>query len=459
MAQSLISTSKAADNQIRLAVWGATPHVITGFGCVMKELLQNLYKLYPGVYDISQVAINYHGDYCEEFQITGGPQNGRHRQWPAAVRMASGQQNLYGQPKFLELLRGLNVDLDAVFLFEDPFWVGGTIPDFQPQAPFIELVRSELARKGMAHVPIVTYFPIDGIPKRSWIENIAKSDIPITYLRFGAEHCVRLVPALNGRVGIIPHGVNEQEFFPIPKNEARLFKRAMLGDKFADKFMFLNVNRNQLRKMLPAGLLAFREFKKQVPNSFVFMNMKPVDVGWNLIEVCASLGLEVNTDVVFPPDFNVNKGLSVEDLNKLFNCADVLFSTAVGGGWELSLSQAFATKTTVIAPANTSHIELCGNQEDKSQQRGILYKSGATLSEQVILPYDNEVIRPMPDVEDMIEKMLWAYNNPEACNMIKENAYRWTKAELSWTRNIVPRFHNAFSMAKQMKLERLKQVK
>jgi glycosyltransferase involved in cell wall biosynthesis len=223
--------------------------------------------------------------------------------------------------------------------------------------------------------------------------------------------------------------------------------------------MFLNVNRNQLRKMLPAGVLAFREFKKTVPDSFVFMNMKPVDVGWNLVEVCNSLGLEVNKDVVFPPDFNVNKGLSIEDLNKLFNAADVLFSTAIGGGWELSLSQAFATKTTVIAPANTSHVELCGDQEDRSKQRGVLFKSGSCLSQQVILPYDNEVLRPMPDVEDMIEKMLWVYNNPAECNIIKENAYRWTKDELAWSKCIVPRFHNAFTAAKKLKLERLKQSK
>jgi len=450
---SLISQKPV--NQIKMAIWGATPFVITGFGCVMKELLQNLYRLYPGVYDISQVAINYHGDHCDEFAITGGPQNGRFRQWPAAINLTNGTQNLYGQPKFLELLRGISTDLDVVFLYEDPFWVGGNIPNFNNPTPLIDLIKNELNIRGMGHVPIVSCFPIDGIPKPSWIQNIAKSDIPITWLNFGAAHCVKCVPSLNGRIGVIPLGVNDKEFFPIPKEDARFFKRCMLGDQFANKFMLLNVNRNQLRKMLPSGLLAFKEFKKLIPESFVFLNMKPQDVGWNLFEVCNALGLAVGSDVVFSSDFNVNKGLPIEDLNKLFNAADVLFSTAIGGGWELSLSQAFATKTTVLAPANTSHIELCGDQENLDKQRGVLFKSGSNLSQLVVLPFDNEVIRPMPDLDDMVLKLKWIYDNPEACTKIQENAYQWSKSELSWAKNIVPRFHNVFSQAKALKLARL----
>lgn len=443
-------------NNIKMAVWGATPYVITGFGCVMKEMLHGLYRQYPGIYDIYQVGINFTGDYCDEFLVTGGPQNGRYRQWPATVQLANGQRNLYGQPKFLELLRGLNVDLDVIFLAEDPFWIGGNIPGHPQQVPFVDLIRMELQKKGLGHVPLVCYFPIDGIPKKSWTDNIAKYDFPLTYLQFGLEHCTSLTPSLHGRLSAIPLGVNDREFYPIDKQEARLFKRAMFGDAFADKFMFLNVNRNQLRKMLPSCLLAFREFKKIVPDSFVFMNMQPIDVGWNLIEVCNSLGLHIGQDVLFPPDFNVNKGLSIEDLNKLFNSADVLFSTAIGGGWELALSQAFATKTTVLAPANTSHVELCGDQTDPSKRRGVLFNSGACLSQQVILPYDNEVLRPMPDVDDMVIKMKWIYDNPEECNKIKENAYIWTKEKLSWTKNIVPEFHKLFSIAKKIKLDRQK---
>lgn len=449
------SIKPATHKQLNMFIWGATPYVITGFGIVMKEILTNLYKSNPGLYNINQVAINYHGDFCDEFEITGGQNGGRFRQWPAVVQTPQGP-NLYGQPKALEVLRSLkNIDLDVVFLAEDPFWLGGPVPG--QNIAFIDAVRQTLASIGKEYVPIISYFPIDGIPKKSWVDNIAKSDMLITYLKFGAEECIKHTPALNGRINIIPLGVNDTEFFPIPKTDARTFKRVMFGDRFADKFMFLNVNRNQLRKLLPASMLAFKEFKKLVPNSFYYMNMKAVDVGWNLFEVCQSLDLKIGEDVIFPPDFNVNKGLTTEELNKVFNAADVLLTSAVGGGWELAITQAFATRTLVVAPDNTSHTELCGNQTDLSLQRGVLYRSGSNLSQKIVFPYDNEVIRPLPDLDHCVEQLKWAYENAEACEQIKDNAYKWTVEELSWKKNIVPAFHNLFLQAQQVKTLRMQQ--
>lgn len=452
--------SKQNKNKLNLLIWGASPYVITGFGIAMKELLSNLYRLYPGIYNISQVSINFHGDFCEESNITGNIGNGRYKQWPAATPMPGGAGvNLYGQPKFLEFIRNTKEDFDIIFLAEDPFWVGGGIPGVQNSPAFIDLIRQELNNKGMAHIPIVGYFPIDGIPKPVWAHNLGKLDIALTYLPFGAQACLELNPSLQGRLGVIPLGVNTSEFYPLPKDEVKTFKRAMFGDKVSDWFMFLNVNRNQLRKLVPSNLIAFKEFKKYVPNSFIYLNMKPIDVGWNLLEVCNSLGLVIGQDVFFPPDFNVQKGLSIEDLNRVFNCADILTSTAVGGGWELAVSQAFATKTAVLMPANTSHIELCGNQESDTERRGLLYKSGSCIAQQIMFPLDNEVLRPLPDIDDMVSKMVWLYNNQDFCTNMTTNAYNWALQNLSWTKHIAPQFHSIFLQAKQLKEHRIMQIK
>lgn len=443
-------------DKINMLVWGATPFVITGFGIVMKEILQGLYRQYPGVYNISQVAINYFGDFCEEQVITGGLQNGRFRQWPAAVHVSQNQMNPFGHQKFVDFIRSFEAeDIDLVWLFEDPFQVGGILPNTNPPTAFIDAVRNSLVSIGKRHVPIVTYFPIDGIPKKGWIDNIAKGEFPITYLNFGANSCKALNHSLDNRIRTIPHGVNTKEFFPVSQEEKRAFRRSMLGDSFADKFMILNVNRNQPRKLVPSNLLAFKEFQKQVPNSFIYLNMKPVDVGWNLIECCNAIGLEVGKDVLFPPNFNVQKGLSIQDLNLLFNSADVLTSTVTGGGWELAISQAFATRTSVLAPANTSHVELCGSQNDDSQRRGLLYKSGSRLAELLIFPHDNEVIRPLPDLDDLVNKLRFLYENPEFCRKMEDNAYNWALTELSWEKKVVPAFHSAFLEAKKLKQSRL----
>jgi len=451
-------TSSNSGEKIKILMWAATPFVITGFGCVVKELLENLFRQNPGVYEIHMVGINFHGDYADEFQITGGLQNGRFIQWPAAVHMQTGM-NLYGQPKLLDVLRSnANADYDAVFLFEDPFWIGGGIPGSTNPAPFVDQIKQVLQSIGRPHVPIVAYFPIDGIPKPQWIQNIAKVDVPITYLNFGAQHCVNACPSLNGRMHIIPHGVNTKEFFHIPKDESLMFKRAMFGERLANKYMVLNVNRNQLRKLLPSNLIAFKQFQQQVPDSFMYMNMRPVDVGWNLIECCNSLGLEIGKDVVFPPEFSVQKGLSIEDLNKVFNAADLLTTTAVGGGWELALSQAFATRTAVLAPANTSHVDLCGPQDDFTKMRGKLYRSGSNLTQYTIFPSDNEVIRPLPDLDDMVQQMLFLHSNPEFVKNMTDNAYNWVQENILWDKHVAPQFHEVFSFAKKVKKDRWAQM-
>lgn len=447
-----LQPKKSLTGPVRMAVWGASPFVITGFGEVMRQILTNLYGNYPGMYEIYQVGINFVQHDYDELAITGKPENGKYRQWSAfSPGPNADRSHIYGQRRFLELLRELlpKVDLDVIFIFEDPFILGGNVPGTKDPISMIDAIRLTLKQAGKEYIPIVSYYPIDGQPKASWLNNIAKTDFPITYLRFGKKTSEMMCPALNNRVSVIPHGADLTEFYPIPKEDARIFKRAMFGERFADRFMFLNVNRNQLRKLIPSGLIAFREFKKQVPESFVYLNMRAIDVGWNLPEVCNSLGLRVGEDVLFPRDFNVQKGLDLEDLNKVFNCADALLSTAIGGGWELSITQAFSTKTTVIAPANTSHVELCGPQ-DPGQARGILYASGSNLSQYAIFPHDNEVPRPMPDLEDLVKKMVWVYNNQDLCREVEERAYDWVQT-LNWSENIVPNFHEVFQAAAKKK--------
>ncbi len=459
--QTVTRTKQSKSDKIKILAWGASPQVITGFGVVMRKILCNLYRMYPGKYDVSMVGINHKGDFYDEFEITGGPENGRFRQWPA-MQVGSTTVHMYGHHKFLSLLDQLDLkEFDLIFLFEDPFWVGGIIPGTNPQAIYIDVIRSKMAAKGAAHVPIVAYFPIDGIPNPKWLTNISKIDIPITYLNFGKDACIEAAPQLKDRIFTIPHGVDTNEFFPISEMEKKTFKRAMFGDEFVDKFMFLNVNRNQIRKLIPSTLIAFKRFQELTNNAaFIYLNMKPVEsTGWNLFECCNSLGLTPGVDVMVPPQFEVSKGLPLNELNKAFSSADALVSTAVGGGWELAVTQAFATKTVVIAPNNTSHTELLGNQEDENERRGLLYKSGEKLSQQIIFTSDNSVVRPLPDLDDMVDKMLLIYNNKELRNKLQENAYTWAVNNISWEKDVVPKFDYFFTVAKRNKIARENKAK
>jgi len=436
---------------IRILIWGATPYVITGFGNVMKQLLRRLYHNYPGQYDICQMGINYYGDHVDELEITGSFNNGRFRQWPAAVqRSGLPMAYMFGQNRFVDLVKTLKFDFDMIFLAEDPFWLGGRIPTDPPgqQRIFIDEIRKALAIRKKPHIPIIGYFPIDGTPDKEWVDNLLKYDVPITYLPFGARFVAEKNKEMEGRVNVLPLGLDKAEFYPLPKEEVMAFKRAYFGEENVDKYVVLNCNRNQIRKFLPANLMAFKAFKDKYPDSIMYLHMRDAEqVGWNLPRAAKNIGLEIGKDIFFPANFNINQGISVQDLNKIFNIADMLTTTALGGGWELALTQAFATKTLVVAPANTSHVELCAGG------RGLLYKCGDRLSHLAILRGDNEVIRPLPNTDDMVQKMIWARENPEKVEEIKENAYKWTHDTILWEQ-LVPKWHDIFLKSRALKVQR-----
>jgi len=440
---------------IRMLVWGASPHVITGFGNMMRQILKRLYRKYPGQYHISQMGINYFGDPIDEFELTGGLQNGRYQQWPAAPQRAGlPMSHMFGQARFLELLRSHPVDFDIVFLAEDPFWLGGVIPTDPPdkQRVFIDEIRNGLASRNRAYIPIIGYFPIDGVPDPMWANHLAKFDFPITYLRFGAESIIRKNKDLNGRVHVVPLGADFEEFHPLSQEEIYTYKRALFGEENKDKYVVLNCNRNQPRKFIPANMMAFKHFHDKYPDSILYLHMKSKDVGWDLARVARNLGLEVGKNVFFPANFNINRGVPVTELNKIFNISDMLTTAALGGGWELAVTQAFCTKTVTVVPNNTSHSELC------AEERGVLYNCGNRLSHLAILAGDNDVLRPLPDTEHMIDRMMWVRENPDEVNKITENAYNWAQENIAWD-GIIDQWHSIFSQARNLRFTREKQVR
>ena len=103
-----------------------------------------------------------------------------------------------------------------------------------------------------------------------------------------------------------------------------------------------------------------------------------------------------------------------------------IVSTTLGEGWGLSWSEAMATKTPVIMPKNTALVEAI------SEDRGYLVDSGTDPSLFTVLPHDNEVIRPLVDVNDLTEKMLAVRNDYDAAMAKAEAAYEWVTNDLRW---------------------------
>jgi len=206
----------------------------------------------------------------------------------------------------------------------------------------------------------------------------------------------------------------------------------------ANKFIFTNLNRNQQRKDIPRTIQAFVEFRKHVKDSILYLHMAQQDQGWNLTEICKAYKLDTTKDVIFPENFGPNQGYPRQVVNMLYNCSDCVISTTLGEGWGLSWIEAMATKTPVIMPGNTALVECI------TDYKGYLTKSGADPSHFTILPHDNEIIRPLVDVEDMVEKMLHVYNNYDEAMERAEKAYEWVRNELNWQGKIADKWVSIF---------------
>lgn len=381
--------------KIKVLIYADSPSVSTGFGTVTRNICEALYK--TGRYDINILGINYWGD----------PHPFPYKIWPTGV---NSDRDPYGRKKVANMIP--RMDYDILFLLQDTF-----ILEFVPK------LIDQLKYMGKSFKSIC-YFPIDGRPKEQWIKNVNSVDRLVAYSKFGAEEAKKVFPDVQD-MKIISHGANLVDFNPLPEDTVKKFKQQYFG-AHADKFIITNLNRNQQRKDIPRTIAAFKEFRKSVPNSILYLHMAVQDQGWNLAEVVKSFGFSIKNDVIFPENFGPNQGYPREVVNMIYNASDLVVSTTIGEGWGLSWVEAMATKTPVLMPDNTAMSENITNE------RGYLCNSGSNSSLYTVLPHDNEVIRPLVDVNDMATKMVHIYENyPEA--LIKaETAFKWVTNELDW---------------------------
>lgn len=399
-------------DRIKVLAYCDSPTCATGFGTVSRNIFEGLYR--TGRFDIEILGINYWGD----------PHNFPYRIWPTGT---NSQRDPYGRKKICNMIP--RMEFDILFLLQDTF-----ILDFMPE--LMEYMKTNYPKKYKS----ICYFPVDGVPKEQWIKNVSVADHVIAYTNFGKTEAEKAYPGLNKDIEVIPHGVNTSDFFQLGDEERLKFRKRYFG-RHSDKFIFTNLNRNQQRKDIPRTIQAFAEFRKHVPDSILYLHMARQDQGWNLPEVCASYGFSINDDVIFPENFGPNQGYPLQVVNMIYNVSDCVISTTLGEGFGLSWIEAMATKTPVIMPDNTAI------SEHITDDRGWLVKSGTNPSLYTVLPHDNEVIRPLTDVEDMVEKMLVVYGDYDAAMEKAAKAQEWVIKHMDWQTSIVPQWLTVFDKA------------
>jgi len=396
------------NKKIKVLGYCDSPTCATGFGTVSRNIFEGLHN--TGRYDVDVLGINYWGD----------PHDFPYRIWPTGT---NAQKDPYGRQKVLNMIP--QMEYDVLFFLQDSF-----ILEFLPKLiPHLKKNRTKPFKS-------ILYYPIDSILKDNWAANIDTADHLIAYSEFGRQESLKPLPHRED-ITVIPHGVDSRQYFPVAKEERDNFRKQYFGP-YADHFIVTNVNRNQQRKDIPRTLIAFKEFRKQVPESILYLHMAMKDQGWDLGEICKYMGFDITKDVIFPKNFGPNQGYPREVLNLLFNCSDVVVSTTLGEGFGLAWMEAMSAKVPIIMPANTMLPEYI------TEEIGWLCKSGNKPSLWTVIQHDNEVQRPLTDTDDLVAKMVEIYNNPEEAKRRAENGFNWITKHMDWQKNIAPQWVKLF---------------
>lgn len=384
----------------------------TGFANVAQNIVKQVLKDQEIDYQVDVVGINYYGMPNEWQNIYP-----RVRVFPASL--ISGN-DLFGRRGFVSLLASGVYDI--AWILQDTF-------NLEPVMEAILKVRTDLVTNGMKPFRLIFYYPIDATPKENWItKTISKVDVPVVYTRYGYNESIKFDESLNKRLKIVPHGTDISAFKIEDEKLVKEFREKYFMGLAENKFLVVNVNRNQPRKDVARTMQAFRLFKNVCPNSVLYLHMKKADVAYNLDEVARNYELIPDQDYIIPQNFDEHDGVSTEIMNLIYNSADCLVTTTLGEGWGLSITEAMATKTPVIAPNHTSITEILENG------RGLLVEAGKSITDWIVFSSDNERLRPLVNVADMVDKLVWLHNNRNSQQVkdMVEKAYTHVREEWNW---------------------------
>ena len=384
----------------------------TGFAQVLGNIARELHA--TGKYNIDVIAINYSGDPKSEEKWPGNV----YPAMPGGLMHAGAYGDVYGRQRLLDLMG--SGKYDVVFMLQDTFVI-------EPIMEEIKKTQDALAQNGAKIFKTVWYYPVDAQLKKQWVDTVAGADFPVVYTEYGKQETLKHLPELESKLRVIYHGNNPNDFFPIQdKADVAAFRKQYFNGKADDRFLIVNVNRNQPRKDIARSLMILKELWDRGRRPLLYLHMQYEDSGGNIFTIANQLGLGKEYEFFLPSPkiFNANQGMPIEDVNRIYNAADLVLSTTLGEGWGLSMTEAMATKTPVVAPGNTSFNEM------GAMNRVKLIPSGADPSMWIVKEGDNERVRPLMDVKaaaDAIEAIMDGQEKPNV-----EAAFQWV-SNLSWS--------------------------
>ena len=248
---------------------------------------------------------------------------------------------------------------DAILHYTDPrFWI------------WFYNMESEIRR----NIPIFYYNIWDDLPDPQYNTNYYRSCdllMGISKQTYGInKRLLKPYGYEDWQITYVPHGISPRRFYKIEDDDAKLLdfeEKHRLLDK---KFKILYSNRNIRRKQPGDVLMAYKYFMdeltpEQREECVLVWHCAPIDDnGTDLPRQCRHLIPDY--DVCFTYD-NANEAFDDEDMNLLFNSADVYINLASNEGFGLGSCEALTVGTPIIVNVTGGLQDQCGFRNEDGE--------------------------------------------------------------------------------------------
>lgn len=316
-----------------------------GFATVTHNIGERLVRDYG--HDISVIAANFRGDH-----------------WDTNLKLyvanQSVPQDIVGMSRVVEMLASLP---EAVVFVQDPRVVLRVLRENQWDEERV-LWNGMAASDGTVYrPPVLAYLAIDGYNSpRLWDALLPR----VTRIAM-SHHGQSAMP----EAPVIWHGVDHDIFQPRDKRAAKL---ALGFDP--DRFLVLRVDKNTWRKDYPSTWKALRPVMRRHPDIDAHFHCRSdASDGYDLKAVRFN-DEDIRARVTTIPDGSSMgrfTGLPVEQLALLYNAADVFVSTSWGEGFGLTILEAMASGTPVIAQKCSAITEVVGDGGKLIEPKGLMH--------------------------------------------------------------------------------------
>lgn len=340
----------------------------TGFGRVTKELAR---RWIEAGHEVRILGINFEG--------RNGAAVAALRAEKAADEVAEAIRRVDEDPVLSAAIPASLGGDGMGFNLTAPFVMGQLTDGWKPDVLFVladpqaAIQRFMLDGGASLKLPAFNYVPIEGTGLSPFWRKLWTHVRPIAMSEFGA----REIGTCLGRsdIPVVPHGI-APEFYrvtaehPATTADGRVLRskddcKAALG--WAGRTVILRTDRNVPRKDYPAFFAAIRPVLARHPEVIVVVHCAPVDEGGALAEWLAELPGAYDlgegwkhSQVVLTRAHDTYKGISDEQMNILYNAADVYASPAWAEGFGLTLAEAARCGVPIVTTDFAAGPEACG---------------------------------------------------------------------------------------------------